>query len=230
MSPFWVNASSIAAVPAVDTGGVSPLSQVMSDTDPTSRRTQLTWPHPRLSVVASINNSPLVHVSLAWPDADPASTHILTYRGSPISLSPADDVIFLLGPADVQPLQVPFAPIPTDIPCPSLLVPDTLSLLLKGVDTLFARQDQDRVEDREDHRCYEKNIQDMLGEHSLRSSVVSTSVVAPMDTHVGQYYTPPNTRELYSLSPRHRRYLLCHLRHSTNHHRMPLPCHMLHSR
>jgi hypothetical protein len=83
--PSGLIPSSIAAVPTVATKVVSPSSLVSAAIDPTAKQTQLTWPHPRLSAVASVNGSPTVHQSIASPDADPASTHRSSYRGSPIS-------------------------------------------------------------------------------------------------------------------------------------------------
>jgi hypothetical protein len=92
-----------------------------------------------------------------------------------------------------------FAPIQTDIPVSSVPVPDTMSLLPKGFDTLFTRKDQDCIVDRKDCHHFEKNMKYMLHERSSRNSVVSASVVAPMDTPVGQYNTASNTRESSSL-------------------------------
>jgi hypothetical protein len=143
----------------------------------------------------------MVHVSLASPDADPASTHQSAYQGSPISIFPTDDLLSLLGPTDIPLQQIHFSPILTDVPGASDPVTNTMSLLLKGFDTLFATQDQDHVVDREDHHRFENNMQDMLHERLSHNSIVSASVIAPMSTPVGKYCTDPNMIELSSLSP-----------------------------
>jgi hypothetical protein len=82
-----------------------------------------------------------------------------------------------------------FSLIPIYIPASSVTVPDTMYLLPKGFKTMFARQYQAHVVDREDFRCFEKGMKDMFHERSLSNSFLPASVVAKIYSHIGQYYT-----------------------------------------
>jgi hypothetical protein len=77
---------------------------------------------------------------------------------------------------------------------PSVLIPDAMSLLLKGFEMLIARQYEDIVVDREDCHRFEKHMHEMIQERSSHNSAVSASVIAPLATPAGQYYPAPDNR------------------------------------
>jgi hypothetical protein len=201
----------IYASTTADYGIISPLSVIVSVLPPHHRltlafHTRATKQPSFLPTVDSVALSLSIHVPIGSPEDDPLTVHGSVFRGIPVSMFPTDDAEYLLWASCSQyaHFQVTTVSVPSSIhtmpfdvfessPRSQDPVPVTLSHLLQCFATMFERQDQDRIADREEHVPF-MTIQNMVtsNPHSCSACMTSTPVTPQDSTPVDSYYPAPS--------------------------------------
>jgi hypothetical protein len=141
-----------------------------------------------LSPIIDLDNHSSVHVSMASLDDVPRSSSHSQFRGTPISLFPAVQEVEHLSDSIMLPEDsLPVPVIEVNVP----QVDDPVAqLLLQGFQSMFAKQEQDRIADRIERHRFEATVHGLLnpspGHGSGSDASPNASASAPVS--IGQYY------------------------------------------
>jgi hypothetical protein len=151
---------------------------------------------PFYLVVPEIEDSSSIHVSLASADTDQGSHSASVYTGIPISLFPDDmsalNIPYILG---LQPPTTALVPV-SQINASGM---DPMVQILQVFQTMFHKQDQDRIVDRAERQRFEATIQALVSPTHHKAYVSSPEFAGPDDVPPVQYGDAPQVSVTGSL-------------------------------